>query len=444
MIDRMFYNSMVGAILLLNTTDGAEFYVPEGFSDNGLALAHSRMLIVSSDGPTLIGPSRFHEATNVWGTARWTADHDVYDIGRLAGNNRTTAARASDDLSVVFGSTYNELGTPNSHEDLFRWTAEDGLVNLGRLRNADGEHHSTMIAYDVTPDGSTVVGARSAFGADAAGVPTLAFRWTAETGLMQVADGRAVAVSDDGRIVLGDGGGSGVFRWSGDADRLTIAADGRATGLSANGSVAVGWSYDVQGREQAFHWSEDSGLKELGIPDGRIASYAHAVSSDGSVVAGTTGEKHENYGNEIFRWTDESGIVVMNPPDGEPFDSLSTFGPFLSSSGDTIVGTGWSRDDAKRRGPFIWRKGHGTKFLSDVLADEFGLADHLDDWSLMMATAISSDGTTIAGIGTPKGVDDRVGVWVAVIPEPASSTLLAIGAVTLLVGARFPSRRNNV
>jgi len=73
---------------------------------------------------------------------------------------------------------------------------------------------------------------------------------------------------------------------------------------------------------------------------------------------------------------------------------------------------------------FVWDELHGMRDLKAVL-ENFGL--DLTGWSLTSATGISLDGLTIVGDGlNPEG---RTEAWVAVIPEPSTAALLALGLV---------------
>src|SRR5688572_16948889 len=62
---------------------------------------------------------------------------------------------------------------------------------LGQLPYGSGTSHAFAVSYD----GSTVVGRVNA---------TNAFRWTVETGLVDLGEGTAWAVSGDGSTVVGD------------------------------------------------------------------------------------------------------------------------------------------------------------------------------------------------------------------------------------------------
>jgi probable HAF family extracellular repeat protein len=60
-----------------------------------------------------------------------------------------------------------------------------------------------------------------------------------------------------------------------------------AYGVSADGSVIVGWGASASGYE-AFRWTSEGGMVGLGttLPDSDSVSFAKGVSGDGSVVVG--------------------------------------------------------------------------------------------------------------------------------------------------------------
>jgi probable HAF family extracellular repeat protein len=71
------------------------------------------------------------------------------------------------------------------------------------------------------------------------------------------------------------------------------AADGSvAFGVSADGSVVVGYAYNAAGQERAFRWTAAGGMEDLNITyahlltDGSVLYRANAISPDGRYIVG--------------------------------------------------------------------------------------------------------------------------------------------------------------
>ena len=84
-------------------------------------------------------------------------------------------------------------------------------------------------------------------------------------------------------------------------------------GVSADGSVVVGWSLAEYPpwTWQAFRWTAAEGMQALGdLPGGQSRSGANAVSADGSVIVGygTVGSSPGDNILEAFRWTAANGM----------------------------------------------------------------------------------------------------------------------------------------
>ena len=107
------------------------------------------------------------------------------------------------------------------------------------------------------------------------------------------------------------------------------SCDARA--VSADGTVVVGANWDEAGCCEAFRWAADSELVRLGRLPADTQSIAHAVSADGSVIVGRS---ESASGEEAFRWTQETGMVGLGTPPGCRRKSAS-WG--VSADGSVIV-----------------------------------------------------------------------------------------------------------
>ena len=163
-------------------------------------------------------------------TAGWS--QSLTWLGTLGGNH-SDACGVSADGRVVVGTAANAEG----YSRIFRWTAADGMIDLGTLPGGGGSW-----AHAVSADGRTVVGRADYYGLYNSYYLYPA-HWTLGQSLRQ-------------------------WNWS-------------AQGVSADGSVVVGTS-----NRFAIRWAA-GGTQNLGtLPGGRV-SVAYGVSADGAVVVGT-------------------------------------------------------------------------------------------------------------------------------------------------------------
>jgi probable HAF family extracellular repeat protein len=127
---------------------------------------------------------------------------------------------------------------------------------------------------------------------------------------------------------------------------LPGGSSSEAWGVSADGAVVVGWSYNAARQARAFHWVASGGMQDLGTLGGN-RSFAYGVSADGAVVVG----KAINAGGftRPFRWTASGGMEDLNTT----YASLLGNGSVLyearaiSPNGRYIVG--WGTNAATRR-----------------------------------------------------------------------------------------------
>jgi uncharacterized membrane protein len=220
---------------------------------------------------------------------------------------------------------------PNAGQPM-RWTADGGIEGLGFLpgANALGPSRQSGDAWNVSADGSTVVGSSTSLYQDNGGCRTpcflrQAFRWNEATGMEALGPGEARFVSWDGNVVAGIGGALGpafvnrTFRWTPETGTEIIALPpGRrasvARAMSGDGSILLGY-LDDDVDQDAFIWDAEHGMRawqkvlatEYGLGDAlagwRILS-ALEMSADGNVILGI-GLNPEGRGERF--------VVVLNP-----------------------------------------------------------------------------------------------------------------------------------
>jgi probable HAF family extracellular repeat protein len=218
----------------------------------------------SADGSVVVGRKY---TSGRFEAFRWTSADGLAGLGDLSGGDFFSVAFAtSADGTVVVGA-----GNSSRGPEAFRWTQAEGMVGLGDLPG--GAWCSEARA--TSADGSVVVG----YSSSAAGVQ--AFRWTRTEGIVGLGDlpgglfqSEALAVSADGSIIVGTSRtstGGTAFIWTAAEGMRSLGtvlkqrgADVagwqllEATGISADGSVIVGYGMNPSGRTEAWRVDLDS------------------------------------------------------------------------------------------------------------------------------------------------------------------------------------------
>lgn len=306
------------------------------------------------------------------------------------------SAGISGDGTVVVGTSVFGTGTRG-----FRWS---GGV-MAALAPLPGDVSS--VCYGVSRDGTTSVGSSNL---DA--LTKGAVRWIGVT-VEDLAAGPgafATAASSNGSIVFGARDYI-AWRWVGNGvddlgDLPSATLDAFTGGCSDDGAVLVGsGSYDdlAGGFEdgfQAFAWKNSAFTVLPDIVGGVVDADAVACSANGSIVVGN-GSPGTSLYTRATRWT-VTGAVASTPQDlGELAGGLD-LSKALAVSADGSVVVGYSATVDTAGGPsvlraFIWDAGNGMRRLDSVFASLGGVLPA--GWRLERATAISSDGQTIAGTG---------------------------------------------
>lgn len=213
------------------------------------------------------------------------------------------------------------------------------------------------------------------------------------------ATSEALAVSGDGRVVVGASLGLDASRH---AIRLTSAAGLQALGTVAggatssaraasyDGSVIVGQAAAPGSSSVAFRWTPAAGMQQLPALTGASLCVANGVSGDGLVIVGTC----LLAGNAGFRWTQTSGSVSLGQFGGGT--SRGSHAMAVSADGSTIVGSGH---------PVL------TGAVAWTAAGQVSVLGHLPQDVAAVATAVSRDGTAIAGYSTDGLGRSRVFRW---------------------------------
>lgn len=335
------------------------------------------------------------------------------------------------------------------------WTHAAGMRILPPL---DGD--STSNATAISADGKVVVGYSTGGGRN------VAVRWVG-TGAAESlgvlsgdTDSQAIGLSQDGKAILVTSSGGGVnrgARWTAQTGLVSLGAfaDNQplsATAISRDGATVIGNTHVVAtGTNVAFLWTDGSPakLQKLDPLSGEVLSDARALSSDGSVVAGssapansparpvrwvkggaaekldTTGQAAGAIGisadgstifgakiaNSVaFVWNATSKIVLLPTLSGNPIFA----GPGVSSVDGTVLGGGC----ALPAEPTIWTH-NAISSIRTILA---GAGQDLTGFTFFPAqaevllSAMSSDGSVVVGRGISSSGAAGIRGWVARLP----------------------------
>jgi uncharacterized membrane protein len=291
---------------------------------------------ISADGKIVVGGGS--GGAFYW---NWKADPTPTFIGG------TDATAISDDGSVIVGCIKDPvLGV----EVAARWTQATGWLSLGFLPNALN-CPSKSNAYDVSADGSTVIGLSWD------GCSGRAFYWTQPTGMLEMqvlgnGANRATAIAADGSAVAGFAQGTSnrtPAYWQPDLSGvlLDIDVNGEVHNLNSDASLSVGSMYQGGVSQEAFLRTSGGTVTNLGTLnvetdplEPQYGSHAYDLSDDGQLVVGfdTLGTFRE-----AWVWTSATGIVSLTSvlsslgATGVP-SFLNTCGA-TSDSGNVVIGS---------------------------------------------------------------------------------------------------------
>ncbi|MDX2132849.1 MAG: hypothetical protein SFY69_12435 [Planctomycetota bacterium] len=198
--------------------------------------------------------------------------------------------------------------------------------------------------------------------------------------------GRTYGLSADGTIAAGWSSRANFtpgYVWTADTGRydfglepglpsLTITA-----GLSGDGRAVVGTAGDLNQR-RAFRWSGPGTYQTLGS-FGYPATYAQAVNHDGSIIVGRGEFGTGGFIGQAFRWTSATGMVGLGfTRPGHGFSEAAA----ISRDGSTIVGTSRGGSDYRA---FTWTQGTGMLELPGLPG------------TTNVALGVSADGAYVVG-----------------------------------------------
>lgn len=282
-----------------------------------------------------------------------------------------------------------------------------------RLMGMDG--HVYVLANGVSEDGSKIAGISQATYSSPSNavlwegttLTVLAHLSPAGSSQSSVANG----ISGDGHVVVGGSlAGASAYhavRWTDKGAPQDIHGGGFASSFaqraSRNGAVVVGYGTNATRSNEAFVWNATGGMTGLGVlasqaSDALAISRATDVSADGAVVVGFS--QGGNDRSEGFRWTSGGGMVSIGLLSG----GNSSRAYAVNADGSVIVGAATRPSTVV---PSIqdtlavrWTQSGGLQTLVDWLtANSVAVGDN----SFTEATGVSDDGRVVVGKGQING-----------------------------------------
>ena len=337
---------------------------------------------------------------------------------------------------------------PLRGQEAFRWTPSSGMQGLGDL---DGGNFRSF-GGPISGDGSTVGGQSST--TDSTGMTCdKPFYWTSGTGLQSLTtmiysteySGYVTAISSDGtkmtgRVSLINGGspfnGYAAYWSNGNMELLTPPdypvnpsqfTSVQASDISADGSSVLVY-LDDPGNRKNYLWNQTNGYTELiSEHNGNVVALTNMAGNQ-NIYAGIQYRFDDmmNQINQGLMWSESTGVITFDMIEGME----SSLPADISQDGSIVVGILTDMQNRNISEAFIWNRTDGIELLSDVLINNYGLADQLSGGTLKWATGISDDASTICGWGVnPDGYEEA---WIATIPEPATILLTLSGALIAL------------
>ena len=319
----------------------------------------------------------------------------VGDTGDEWGLDIGEVAGVSENGSTVVGTIHDgNLKRP------FIWSADNGLLNLADTDSSGvvGDTPSEWgvgagSALDVSADGNAVVGSVYDTGGK-----KRAFYWDSQRGMLNIADG-----NNSGTI--------------GDVPEEWAVGSVGTLLLSPNGTVAGGKITDLEGIDRVFRWTPETRLVNLqeGSTWATGAGDLVKISVDGSVFSGFV---HDGTENRAYRWDQATGMINLSDGDGNGVVgnvanewAVGQSRPVVMSADGSVIG-GWARDSDNVMRPWVWRDDLGMINIADKNGDQ--LYDPLEgEWadSHGRVVTMSDDGTVVAGYALPTGGSNQAYRW---------------------------------
>jgi hypothetical protein len=327
-----------------------------GAGFQALSLPGSQLAALSADGRTAAGGLVDGRS----GGFRW---REGAPAQLLAG---AVSARA------ISASGRNVAGTSLDvdHREIATWWDADGLVHpIGGFANGEAQAGVLSIAYGVTDEPRVVGTASSAHRIDTG------FVWSVRVGL---------------RALTGDMTASG------------------ASAVSSDGTTVVGWTAAAGASRHATQWNDLRATESVSPEE--VSNEFVGANRTGTLILGVASDVA---GAETpFRSLSSQHFEAI-AADRSPLQRIRFIA--ASDDGHLLVGTAGR---GGQRVAVVWTPDRGIERLTDHLAARSIAVP--DGWTLIAATAVSSDGHRLGGFGLRDGRFDSFVIDLSPISDDAS------------------------
>ncbi len=287
---------------------------------------------------------------------------------------------------------------------VFRWTAKTGVVPMDVTSTGEtssiSENGQYISSNLLNPDTDTSLGAYR-WDAAAGWLPVAALgACGTDTTTNFAVDNNGAVYGLAYRSCTSYRG----FRWTPKAGSMPLqppslkpngqGVNSRVNKVSADGHTIVGWQEDpVTGQWEGVVWN--SGVPSLvRTPSGELVDEVTAVSGDGSLIGGPLYDGQLPYGNGYRRRASGGRMEWVAPLPGDASPATPNA---MSGNGNVMAGFSGNPFLSFNPGPFLWTRELGTANLDEFVIRQ-GTAT--EQWfSLWEPTAISDDGKVLAGWG---------------------------------------------
>jgi probable HAF family extracellular repeat protein len=360
-------------------------------ADTYLSLSASPNLTYGSNGTV---NARVSGLASVSGTPTGTVS--FYDGSTLLGN-ATLDSNGNSSFSTQSIKAGSHVISAKYLGDLSRNTSSTlinppSLTNLGVYGN-----YTTTRAMGVSDDGNVVIG--NANGSNAG------FRWTMTSGFTNLGFQVYNDTSFDGNSIAGKGPNGTVLWTPNGSQNLGITSSGRPGGLSRDGSTVMGYSI-ISSNATGYYWSNQLGTQYLGTLGGND-SFSWGSNYDGSIIVGES--TISNGDTRAFIYSASSGLVNL----GNYANATNIYAYSASSNGQVILGE------------IVYSNGssHAMRWTPETGILDLGSLTSSDNFQY---GSISSDGNYIVGYSNSGAF-----IWDPIIGMRSISDLISAQGINL-------------